>query len=946
MNSLRFISALTALTIAIPPLCASAQTTEPAKGNKQTVFIYMINTDLTEAMQHDIKEMLDSEAANVLIIKGTEDENVSISRLTQNGLYEIKDSANYNMYDSDDIYDMMFRYMARYKADKYSVFFWDHGGGFTGGYGMDPSGENKALTPIELAKVFKDIKHDAQEDFGISYNLETIGFDACLMSDLQTQNEFAKAGFKYFIGSEEVENAFGWDYSFLNMLNENPAASGYELGKGIIDCSSAAYKEQNIKRPYTLACTELSKTAAVYTAVENLAAQLSDAETAVHARINSEVFGNSDDYADLKSYAKSLADYNIDTAELQDALNEAVVYYSSDIENTCGISLYGYNGSNNKSYEVWQSLTAGSMPEYSGLQQRIKRSHTPVSSSPLSISINANNGIYSMDIPDDIENNIYDAQFAVYKRENGSYRRVVQSYDAAICNGTVSVSYNNIKAELLSDDTAYPCELKIKDGEYYIHIAKDTGTAGAAADMKKMKINLTHNGEISAVAGSEPEALSGRDDSSLATGDRIYTLNSIYNEDFTDAAQIPDIFPVHNPKFCLSELSGDYVCRFEFTNAYSYVQYCSELTPLSAPDTVPSHKDAHKFMPDGSVINIGADEIPLPCDIKRLTKMGYTADTDPVRLAASEVCGATLHKGDTYIDITIKNFSGNMQSSDKCTVTAISSSDASYGGIECGMRLDGSGAAMVYTTSDAIKYIYAVNDASELPCLKGDSGLNGLYLNSCHDYAAVETDRADGTIRRITLNSEQGCVVTYEKASTAKYDYNAPQNLGYDPYSFNIRLDGTIYALPVPVSVLTADSWEMTELISLIPSRNAREVTFTRNGKSFTADIVNYSDTVVTADNALVCGIYIEDKTLDAAIPGNISLNNAMKELSDGNTAYVTDSANKFMAMTDRLVYTEGDVTDSSGEISIYPDAVYIYHRLYGIRSVDGYDVPLKYFIY
>jgi hypothetical protein len=77
-----------------------------------------------------------------------------------------------------------------------------------------------------LGKIIADTGIDA---------FELVGFDACLMGQLEVMSGIAPHA-RYAVGSEETEPSLGWAYaSFLTALNQNTAMTGGELGKAIVD---------------------------------------------------------------------------------------------------------------------------------------------------------------------------------------------------------------------------------------------------------------------------------------------------------------------------------------------------------------------------------------------------------------------------------------------------------------------------------------------------------------------------------------------------------------------------------------------------------------------------------------------------------------------------------------------------------------------------------------
>ena len=118
-----------------------------------------------------------------------------------------------------------------YPAEKYNLILWDHGGGPTGGFGVDEHDPDDEAMPFEgLINAFSDNKVTA--DGG---KFDFIDFDACLMSSVELTLAFAKYA-DYYIASPETEPGYGQDYEgWLNMVGQDPDVNTYALGKKLID---------------------------------------------------------------------------------------------------------------------------------------------------------------------------------------------------------------------------------------------------------------------------------------------------------------------------------------------------------------------------------------------------------------------------------------------------------------------------------------------------------------------------------------------------------------------------------------------------------------------------------------------------------------------------------------------------------------------------------------
>ncbi len=145
----------------------------------------------------------------------------------------------------------------RFPADKYALILWDHGGGPMRGLCWDTAWAKDCLTMEELTGALKDSPFAEEK-------LSWIGFDACLMSSVETAHLIAPYA-EYMIASEETEPCVGWSYDYLAEIEKDK--NGGETGVRIVDsfmaageaASEAADKESSL----TLACMDLSQLAEV-----------------------------------------------------------------------------------------------------------------------------------------------------------------------------------------------------------------------------------------------------------------------------------------------------------------------------------------------------------------------------------------------------------------------------------------------------------------------------------------------------------------------------------------------------------------------------------------------------------------------------------------------------------------------------------------------------------
>ncbi len=252
----------------------------------------------------------------------TQDDN-----LDEIGSQEIEDLGEVNMADGQSLVDFINWAVQNYPAKKYALIMSDHGMGWPGGW-TDPAPGGLGADNIVLAQMFgidglwlmeiDRALEQARAETGLD-QFEMIGFDACLMSQLEVFNTLAPHA-RYAVASQETEPALGWAYtSFLNELVNNPKMDGRELSRSIVDTyinqdqrivdddARSVLVEQNygvtdpvspeevaaaMGRGVTLTAVDLAAVPAINTAVDTLAAALAsaDSEAVAQARAYAQSF--------------------------------------------------------------------------------------------------------------------------------------------------------------------------------------------------------------------------------------------------------------------------------------------------------------------------------------------------------------------------------------------------------------------------------------------------------------------------------------------------------------------------------------------------------------------------------------------------------------------------------------------------------------------------------
>lgn len=98
---------------------------------------------------------------------------------------------------------------------------------------------------------------DAFAQTGKSYDI--IGFDACLMANLETANSVSPYG-TYLIASQELEPANGWNYTgIIEALQHDPEIMPEDLGRAVCDSFMQGCIRNRSDREATLSLIDLSK---------------------------------------------------------------------------------------------------------------------------------------------------------------------------------------------------------------------------------------------------------------------------------------------------------------------------------------------------------------------------------------------------------------------------------------------------------------------------------------------------------------------------------------------------------------------------------------------------------------------------------------------------------------------------------------------------------------
>lgn len=279
---------------------------------------------------------------------------------------ELADLGEVDTSSADTLADFISWAMTNYPADRNVLIMSDHGSGWLGGWQDDESGSN--MYPDDLQAGLKQGLRSA----GVS-RLDMIGFDACLMSQIEIISTVAPYA-RYMVASEEYEHGFGWAYAaFLDSLTTKPGMSTADLAARIVesfiaedivfvDLPGAEQEIQRYLETQTLSAIDLDAYPDLVAAINDLSYKLqyTDQSSIASARSYAQSFDNifqdesrrdqvPPSYIDLNHFIQiiqSLApdDQEITSAvaKVESAIRSAVIAekHGSSVPGASGISIF------------------------------------------------------------------------------------------------------------------------------------------------------------------------------------------------------------------------------------------------------------------------------------------------------------------------------------------------------------------------------------------------------------------------------------------------------------------------------------------------------------------------------------------------------------------------------------------------------------------------------
>jgi hypothetical protein len=454
----------------------------PQEKKPYTIMVYMNGSNLESdygLASTDIQEMLaadvDPQKTNVLVLTGGAkkwrseiSQSLSIYQVGQDSLTRLADLGSGTIADKGLVSAFSEFCKESFPAERYGFVFWYHGGGTLYGYGSDELHGDAGLSISQLRDAFEatTLKNKG---------FEFIGFDCCLMATIEIA-AYLEPYAKYMIASEETEPGTGWDYGFLSLPNANPAATGKEIGKEIVDSYIASNEDGSTEATLSVAdlgmLGDLESSFEAFSAAARQDIAANGFAKVSKARKDSRSFGylgegQSYDLVDIGAMAENLSpSYPKQAKAVLDSLAKCVVYNKATraVKGAYGLSTYipyvskSVAPENVKAYQKLKIL-----PSFSQFLQnfadkltgkRVDRSAIEAASPKLDSSGNV---AIQLDLETLKEvNSIF---FAIWRQmEEGSdyFIRLGMDSDVTIApDGTIATAFNGYWATLGGREASY-----------------------------------------------------------------------------------------------------------------------------------------------------------------------------------------------------------------------------------------------------------------------------------------------------------------------------------------------------------------------------------------------------------------------------------------------------------------------------------------------------------
>jgi hypothetical protein len=276
-------------------------------------------------------------------------------------------------------------------------------------------------------------------------------------------------------------------------------------------------------------------------------------------------------------------------------------------------------------------------------------------------------------------------------------------------------------------------------------------------------------------------------------------------------------------------------------------------------------------------LQIGDQVYQFPMTVTEFESLGWKANEDDLSdLQPNQYDMVRFTKGDAKCTVYVINLGKNTLPARECLAGGISIDHFDWPLEEgTGITLPG-GIERGVSDGDAIEAAYGTPSET----YEGDLYKEYTYKTDSYSKIELQVYNETGVLESISLRNfvepedfDAGEVST--EVPEAVTSYTKPESLSEDPSDFQIELDGEVYELPVPVSVLAADGWELDSSSSdlEISAGSFGWVVLQKGGQQIREIAVNPEDYATIPENCWIEELTIGGYSLDVegGVPGGIT---------------------------------------------------------------------------
>lgn len=281
---------------------------------------------------------------------------------------------------------------------------------------------------------------------------------------------------------------------------------------------------------------------------------------------------------------------------------------------------------------------------------------------------------------------------------------------------------------------------------------------------------------------------------------------------------------------------------------------------------------------------INGKQYKIPEDFADFQKNGWKLDdSDNQKIEPDKyTLGSTLKNGSSTLNVQFYNISKDTVTADKCKVSGIliESSD-----IDNGLKFQlPKGITNSSTKDDVIKAYGKPSSEEAADCEYKINENRYVKFSFSDDKKIFEIDIVNMTIGDDNSKSDSKSDSSSNDSKDAgTSNYNAPKELGDNILSKNIKLDGKVYNLPVPVKVLEKDGWKLEDNGTKTLESKDRQGGFDLSKGNISlsgVDLRNDSDKSTDAENCVLVGVRFDDQNGSSLeLPKNIKIGSTKDEV-------------------------------------------------------------------